>query len=65
MAVYQVQETSPGVFGWVRIIDMTDTEWHNRDPFLVNVTDGMSLEVASTIPATFLQAELGFIPDAP
>ena len=64
-AEYQVQETSPSVFAWVRLAGYTDTEWHDRDPFLVNATDGVSLEASSTSQAVFLQAELGFAPDAP
>ena len=62
---YQVQETSPAVYEWVRIKGYTDTEWHDRDPFLIDVTDGVSLEASSTAQAVFLQTELGFLPDAP
>ena len=63
--VYQVQETTPSVYEWVRIDHYTDIEWHDRDPLAIDVTDGVSLEASSTAQAVFLQAELGFTPDAP
>ena len=70
--VWQVQEITPSVYTWERIKTYTDYEWHDRDPFLVNVTDAGPLDTAWAAPARaittqalFLQAEPGFIPDAP
>ena len=62
---FKLEETAPSVFEWIQTNFYIDIEWHDRDPFSVNVTDGESLETAVTLQATFLQAELGFIPTDP
>jgi len=63
--VYQVQETLPSVYAWVRINAYTDIEWHDRDPLAISITDEVSLQASSTAQAVFLQARPGFTPDAP
>jgi hypothetical protein len=62
---YILIEPTPGNKQWKLTGTYTDNHWYDPDPFLVNATNGLGLETASTAQSLFLQAEPGFIPDDP
>jgi hypothetical protein len=64
-AAYEMSETSPGINNWLLTKQYIDTEWHDRDPFLIDATNEVALQASSTLQAAFLFLEPGFTPTDP